>query len=43
MMAAVPICDRPAIEASANLGWWDSVNYYRAVAELGGKRHGRHP
>ena len=32
-----------AIEATANLGWWELVNYYRAVAPIGGMRRGRHP
>jgi len=32
-----------AIEATGNLGWWEMVNYYRAAAPMGGRRHGGHP
>ena len=32
-----------AIEATGELGWWQRVNYYRAVGPMGGTRHGGHP
>ncbi len=51
MVDAIPDTERrrfqaeavAAIGATVNLGWWELVNYYRAVAPKGGMRNGRHP